>query len=97
MIKRKKQHEKMFIILTNDSVWGIYIKDQWNHVKLIWLIHWASEGGNGEREREKEQRKTVQLTINCNDVKGEKKIWENATYRLCLEWEERKEGVTNHL
>lgn len=57
----------MFIILTNDSVWGEYIKDQWNHVKLTWLIHWASEGGNGE----KEQRKTVQLTINCNDVKGE--------------------------
>lgn len=56
-----------------------YIKDQWNHVKLTWLIHWASEGGNVE----KEQRKTVQLTINCNDVKGEEIIrrFENETQR----------------
>jgi hypothetical protein len=41
------------------TVYGEYIKDQWNHVKLTWLIHWASEGGNGEIEKRNKEKSTT--------------------------------------
>lgn len=66
---------------------NIHIKDQWIHVKP----HLIDTLGKWRRVWMEEQRKRVQLTINCNDVKGgrknNKKIWKWKRNMRVSEWE----------